>query len=87
MNDTTATIQKLRTMCKEFRTARGWGGADEHPATFAKDIVVEAAELLDHFVWNEEASLHDKKLRQEMCFELADVLYGVLIMSDRKSVV
>ena len=78
MNDTTATIQTLRDLCVQFREARGWGG--ENPATFAKDIAVEAGELLDHFVWNEEASLHDKKLRQEMCFELVDVLYGVLIM-------
>jgi len=80
MNDTTATIQTLRDLCVQFREARGWGG--ENPATFAKDIAVEVGELLDHFVWNEEASLHDKKLRQEMCFELVDMLYGVLIMSD-----
>lgn len=79
LSDQTSTIEQLRRLCQRFRDERDWRG--DNAATFAKDIVVEAAELLDHFVWHEDAYLDDPQEAKEIKYELVDVLYGVLIMS------
>ncbi len=78
-NDAKTTVGQLRNLCNDFRTARGWNQADA--ATFAKDIAVEAGELLNHFVWEETVYLQDADIAQEVRHELVDVLFGVLIMS------
>lgn len=80
MNDATATIRQLREMVNKFRKKRNWTKAT--PAMFAKDICVEAGELLDHFVWDENAYLKNADIAQEVKHELADVLYAVLMMSE-----
>jgi NTP pyrophosphatase (non-canonical NTP hydrolase) len=80
MPDKTTTIQKLTNLCYQFRKQRGWTRFAS-PANFAKDIVVEAAELLDHFVWDENAYLKDEEIAKEVKYELADVFYGVLMMA------
>ncbi len=79
-SDQTSTIKDLQQLCHTFREQRGWKG--DKAATFAKAIAVEAGELLDHFVWEEDAYKDDPELRREICYELADVLYGVLVMAD-----
>ena len=84
MPDQTTTIQQLRDLCQQFRQERGW--SKTNPATFAKDIAVEAGELLDHFVWDEEAYLKNDDIAQEVKYELVDVLYAVLMMSQALNV-
>jgi len=79
-SDQKTTISELRELCQKFRLERNWQKASA--ATFAKDIAVEAGELLDHFVWDEDAYLHDPLIAKEVHHELVDVLYGVLAMSD-----
>lgn len=79
MTDATATIHELRELVNKFRKERNWTKAT--PAMFAKDMVVEAAELLDHFVWDENAYLKDADIAKEVKHELADVFYAVLMMS------
>ncbi|MEK9165438.1 MAG: MazG-like family protein [Patescibacteria group bacterium] len=80
MPDQTTTIQELRELVNKFRKERNWTKATA--AMFAKDIAVEAGELLDHFVWDEDAYLKDKNIAKEVKYELVDVLYGVLMMSE-----
>ncbi|MFH1713141.1 MAG: nucleotide pyrophosphohydrolase [Candidatus Jacksonbacteria bacterium] len=79
-NDQTATIRQLRELVNKFRKERDWNKAT--PAMFAKDIAVEAGELLDHFVWDENAYLKDADIAKEIKYELVDVLYAVLMMSE-----
>ncbi len=51
-----------------FRKKREWDLIDSE-ASLAKSIVIESAELLEHFQWTEKT--FDK---QAVCDELADVL-------------
>jgi len=45
-----ATLNNLIHKIKEFNKARGWNPT---PADNAKSVVIEAAELLEHFQWDE----------------------------------
>ena len=67
-------MKELRTMITEFREKRGWGEYDTLER-FSKSISIEAAELLEHFQWNEEGDNI-----QEIKDELADVLIYSLAM-------
>ena len=67
-------MKELRTMITEFREKRGWEKYDTLER-FSKSISIEAAELLEHFQWNEEGNNI-----QEIKDELADVLIYSLAM-------
>lgn len=58
----------LLNIVDTFRKKRNWDKVDS-PSVLAKSIVVEAAELLEHFQFSETD--YDKK---QVCGELADVL-------------
>ena len=58
----------------KYLNDRGW--VERNPANLAKSIVIESAELLEHFQWNhktKEEVIKDKKLLKEISHELADV--------------
>lgn len=61
-------MEELKNIIEEFRKARGWDKVDTEDR-LAKSIIIEAAELLEHFQWQAEG--YNK---QEVCDELADVL-------------
>ena len=67
-------MEELRTIITEFRGKRGWEKYDTLER-FSKSISIEAAELLEHFQWNE-----DGDNIQEIKDELADVLIYSLAM-------
>ena len=46
-------MEELKTIITEFREKRGWEKYDTLER-FSKSISIEAAELLEHFQWNEE---------------------------------
>lgn len=79
-SDSNTAIQNLRDVCLKFRAERKW--TNQNAATFAKDIAVEAGELLEHFVWEEDAYLHNAEIAHEVKYEVVDVFFGILIMSD-----
>ena len=66
---TNDVLQELRA----FVIEREW--AQFHtPANLAKSILIEGAELLEHFQWNDDFD------RDEVLDELADVMtYGILL--------
>lgn len=69
-----AVQQELR----EFVAERDW--AQFHsPGNLAKSISIEAAELLEHFQWDEPAD----RERAEVLDELADVLTYCFLLADR----
>lgn len=66
------TILKRLT---KFRDDRDWGQFHT-PTNLAKSIVIEGAELLEHFQWDDAFDL------DEVGEELADVMSYCLLMSD-----
>jgi dCTP diphosphatase len=76
-------LDEWRAMVRQFVTDRDW---DKHhnPKNMAMCLTVEAAEVLEHFMWlpdGESADLPPEKLR-EVAHELADVLQGVIRLAD-----
>lgn len=74
--DNKTTVQAIKDKVAVMRSARGWHMLGREIAT---SLSLEAAELLEHFQWeNSEAVLKDKKIkgkgRREMEMEVADVL-------------
>ena len=73
MQDTHTTFQQVKSVIKKFQKERGW---DPHAKNLAISIAIEAAELLEHFQWEDYAEYekkgHDKK--KEIEKELADVV-------------
>ncbi|AME10008.1 hypothetical protein HMPREF1983_00862 [Gemella bergeri ATCC 700627] len=67
-------MEELKDIITLFRKKRGWNDYNSE-ANFAKSISIEAAELLEHFQWDEKN--FDKKEVQD---ELADVLIYSLAM-------
>ena len=70
-------IQQLSDEMHRFVTAKGWYAADsprpQTPRNIATSLAIEAAEVLEHFQWNEQ--IDD---RVELASELADVALYLL---------
>ena len=76
-------LEEWREMVRQFVSDRDW---DKHhnPKNMAMCMTVEAAEVLEHFMWlpdGESANLEPEKLR-EVAHELADVMQGVIRLAD-----
>lgn len=76
------SINELTKKIVSFRDAREWKQF-HNPKDVALSLLLEAAELLEHFQWKnkEEMEKYVKVSKQEIGEELADVLYWVLLMS------
>lgn len=70
-------LKTLEAAMEAFVAGKGWYAPDSaHPQTpknLAVSLVLEAAEVLEHFQWGEEAAD-----RSELAGELADVLLYLL---------
>ncbi len=85
MNDQETRISDLKERIKEFRKKRGWEYED--PKDIALSIVLEAAELLEHFQWKTGEEVEkEARLHGAICDELADVLWWVVAMADRLNI-
>jgi NTP pyrophosphatase (non-canonical NTP hydrolase) len=75
-------IEELQEKIIDFRNKRDWKQF-HNPKDVALSLVLEAAEVLEHFQWktNEEVDEHVERHKEEIGEELADVLYWVLLMS------
>jgi NTP pyrophosphatase (non-canonical NTP hydrolase) len=69
-------IQDLQRRIIEFRDARNWGQF-HNPKDLALCLSVEAAELLELFLWKKPDEADPSRIREE----LADVLYSVLLLA------
>lgn len=66
------TTKEVLDLLVGFRQKRDWGPKDS-PANFAKSILIEAAELLEHFQWSADG--YDLN---EVKYEIADVYLYLL---------
>lgn len=84
MNDTTTTIDQLKTKLKQFVEERDWQQFHS-PKNLSMAIVSEAAELLELFMWVESKDSVDRlqEKRQEVEDEVADVILAVLAFASR----
>ena len=78
-------MSNLTDLTKEvidFRDKRDWKQFNK-PKDLALSLVLEAAEVLEHFQWKDgkDLEIYLKKNKKEISYELADVLYWVLTMS------
>lgn len=76
------TLEDLQKKIIAFRDARDW--KQFHNAKdSAISLSLEAAEVLEHFQWKNEAEIAEylKTNKEEIGDELADVLWWVLLMS------
>lgn len=64
---------------RQFVAEREWEQFHS-PANLAKSVVIEAAELLENFQWDDEFD------REAVASELADVLTYCLLLADRLGV-
>lgn len=78
MSDLTELTNKVIS----FRDARDWKQF-HNPKDLALSLVLEAAEVLEHFQWKskEEIEKYIIEHKTEVAEELADTLYWVLLMS------
>ncbi len=78
MDDTSTTIQDLRAEIYEFNKERDWHQFHSLK-NVAASIVIEAAELLEHFQW---ADVLTPKQIASVTEELADVFIYCLVLAD-----
>jgi dCTP diphosphatase len=79
-----AEIEDLRQRLREFAQARDWEQFHS-PKNVAMALIVEAAELVEHFQWmSEEDSLTlDPARKEEVALEMADIFIYLLRIADR----
>jgi len=76
MNDEKSTIQDLKKLVEKFRTERNWG-KHHSPKNLAVSIAIEAAELLEHFQWDD----YKKENKNDLESELADIIIYCLFFA------
>ncbi len=82
MDDQQTTIEEIKKRVSQYRKARGWG--DEDPKDIAIGLVLEAVEVLELVQWRRGEELKENsRLRGMVADELADVLWWVVVMSQR----
>jgi len=78
-------MEKIKALTQKivaFRDERDWKQF-HNPKDEALSLVLEAAEVMEHFQWKsaEEMQKHVTDQKEEIGAELADVFYWVLLMS------
>jgi len=75
-------LQKLTKLITKFRDARDWKQF-HNPKDMALSLVLEAAEVMEHFQWKNEDEVKKYIIanRDKIGEELADVFYWILLMS------
>ncbi|MBW3582758.1 MAG: nucleotide pyrophosphohydrolase [Euryarchaeota archaeon] len=85
MKDETTTVAALREKVAAFIAEREWEQF-HHPKDLAISISLEAAELLEHFQWDEKRPVdvvrRDARLIEEVSDEISDLLHYLLNLAN-----
>lgn len=87
MNDAKITLGDIKSQVKQLVDDRDWG--QFHDAkNLSMDIAIEAAELMEHFVWakSDEINAVFEKNREEIEHELADVLVVAISLCNQYNI-
>jgi NTP pyrophosphatase (non-canonical NTP hydrolase) len=76
-------LDNLRQQLLEFRKARDWEQFHK-PKDIALSLVLEAAEVLEHFQWKNEEELNEYLLshKDDIGEELADVFNWIILLAN-----
>lgn len=76
-------LDELQKKVIAFRDARNWKQF-HNPKDLTISLLLEAAELLEHFQWKspEEMKEHVTRNKEDVSEELADVFYWVLLVAN-----
>lgn len=86
MNDEETTVQELKELVDKFRQERDWG-KHHSGKNLAASIVIEAAELLEHYQWDDyHVPDEGKDVAQAVKKKIAEVSkkYPVGVFNDKK---
>ncbi len=80
-------LESLKLKLREFAAERDWDQFHS-PKNFAMALIVEAAEIVEHFQWLTEAQSYDlpEATRAEVRHELADVFLYLIRLADKLDV-
>ena len=83
---TELNTKKLASLYKKilsFNAARGW---DPSAQNLAKSVVIEAAELLEHFQWDSQDYGPKEKDLTEVGYEMADIVWYLLLLANKMDI-
>lgn len=83
--DEITTIKQLIAWCRKVRKDRGW---NPNAKSIAISLALEAAELLEHFQWEEARTVKQKvkkdtTKREEIQMEVAEIMYYLCEFADK----
>ena len=80
-------VDQLREKLRDFARRRDWEQFHS-PKNLATALIVEAAELVEHFQWltEQQSRQIDDGVRQEVAMEMADVFIYLLRLADQLDV-
>lgn len=88
MSKKTNSYEEVVKKLYHFNNKRGWLGLDS--ADLAKSIVLEAAELLEHYQWDNSRSKKEQSVKKkdidEISSEVADVFIYILIFCHENNI-
>lgn len=78
------SLGELQQLIKKFCDDRDWDQF-HNPKDLSISLALEAAEVLEHFQWKnkDEMAKHSVDNKDAIAEELADVLYWVLLLSNK----
>jgi NTP pyrophosphatase (non-canonical NTP hydrolase) len=76
-------LSELHENILKFNSQRGWNPSAQN---IAKSVVIEAAELLEHFQWDNTDEDLKKKDLTEVGFEMADVIWYLFLLADKLNI-
>lgn len=82
MQDKITTVQEIKELVNKFIAEREWNQF-HNAKNMSMQIASEAAELMDHFLWEESTAAINEKVktnRQEIEQEVADVVIGIICL-------
>ena len=71
--DKDTTLHELKEAVLEFVRERDWERFHS-PKNLSMALAAEAAELMEHFLWDSPEASHDRAAREAVADELADIL-------------
>lgn len=79
----TEKLAELHQKILDFNINRGWNPSAQN---LAKSVVIEAAELLEHFQWDNDEDDLKKKNFTEIGFEMADVIWYIFNLANKLNI-
>ena len=84
MSDTSSELEKIKLKLREFARERDWDQFHS-PKNFSMALIVECAELLEHFQWltDEQSKRLPAETLDEVSLEIADILIYLIRLADK----